>query len=85
MKKQIVVISNVDSGEYFFSTDHCQNHGLGNKFVPCTHYIPSCVVPRDSVPDGIVKNVSDLVAVFYYDMIEIPNPDSNKQPNFYIQ
>jgi len=80
MKNQVVVISNMDDNTYFFSKDHCQNHGLGKNYVPCTHYLPSQVTPRESVPDGIVKNVKDLVAVFYYDAIEIPNPDVNMQP-----
>jgi len=80
MKTQIVVISNDNT--YFFSKNHCQNHGLGDEYVPCTHYIPSYVEPRNSVPDGIVKNVSDLVAVFYHDMKEIKNPDDNMQPVF---
>jgi hypothetical protein len=51
MKKQVVVISNMDDNTYFFSKDHCQNHGLGSNFVPCTHYLPSQVEPRESVPD----------------------------------
>lgn len=82
MKNQVVVIANMDDNTYFFSKDHCQNHGLGGNFVPCTHYLPSQVEPRESVPNGIVKNVKDLVAVFYYDMQEIPNPNVNMQPVF---
>ena len=80
-KKMIVVISNMDNSTYFFSKDHCQNHGMGDSFVPCTHYIPSRVVPRKSVPDGIIKNITDLVAVFYDDMVEIDNPNPNFKPN----
>lgn len=80
MKKQVVVIS--DEKTYFFSKDHCQNHGLGDNYVPCTHFIPSKVKPRESVPDGVIKDVKDLVAVFYHDMKEIPNPDTNMQPVF---
>ncbi len=79
-KKQIVVIGNLDTMEYFFSKDHCQDHGMGKSWVPCTHYVPTCVAARPSVPDGIVKNINDIVAVFYDDMKEIPNPDSNMQP-----
>lgn len=81
-KKQtrIVVISNYDDKTYFFSKDHCQNHGLGNKYVPTTHFLPCQVTPRKSVPDGIIKNVKDLISVFYYDMKEIPNPDKSMQP-----
>ena len=82
MKNQVVVISNMDDNTYFFSKDHCQNHGLGSYFVPCTHYLPSRVEPRESVPDGIIKDTKDLVAVFYYDMQEIQNPDVNMQPVF---
>jgi len=80
MKDQIVVISSYDRGTYFFSKNHCQNHGLGKDYVPCTHYIPSNVVPRESVPDGVIKNIKDLVAVFYLDMNEIKNPDKTLQP-----
>lgn len=82
MKKQVIVISNMYDNTYFFSKDHCQNHGLGINFVPCTHFLPSHVSPSESVPDGIVKNVKELVAVFYDDMQEIPNPDINMQPVF---
>lgn len=78
----LVVISNMDDNTYFFSKDHCQNHGLGSNYVPCTHYLPSRVTPRESVPDGIVKDVKDLVSVFYCDMKEIPNPDKNMNPIF---
>lgn len=80
MNNQIVVIFNMDDNTYFFSKDHCQNHGLGDNYVPCTHYIPSYVTPRKSVPDGIIKNVKDLVAVFYHDAKEIANPDINMKP-----
>lgn len=81
MKNQIVVIANYENNTYFFSKDHCQNHGLGNDFVPCTHYLPSHVMPRKSLPDGIIRSVSDLVCVFYSDMKEIPNPNKEMQPN----
>lgn len=82
MKDQIIVISNMDDNTYFFSKNHCQNHGLGKSYVPCTHYVPMNVAPRKSVPDGVVKNVKDLVAVFYFDMKEILNPDKQMQPTF---
>ena len=82
MKTQIVVISNMDDNTYFFSKNHCQKHNLGENFVPCTHSIPSNVEPRKSVPDGTIKNVNDLVAVFYHDMTEIKNPDIDMQPVF---
>ena len=76
MKKQIITISNIDTKEYFFTTNHCQDHNLGNSWVSCTYTIPMYVEPRKSVPDGIIKDKADLVSVFYDDMIEISNPDS---------
>ena len=82
MKNTIVVISNMDNNTYFFSKNHCQDLGLGENFVPCAHYLPSRVEPRESVPSGIISNVKDLVSVFYYDMKEIPNPNINMQPIF---
>lgn len=66
---------------YFFSTDHCQKHNLGDSYVPCTHTIPSRCKPRKTLPDGIIKEKTDLVNVFYDDMTEIENPD----PKFRIK
>lgn len=82
MKTSVITFTNLENNTFFFSTNHCQNHDLGNNYVPCTHTIPSSVVPRESVPSGIVKNIEDLKAVFYDDLKEIPNPDENYQPNF---
>lgn len=81
-KQQIVVISNMDNNTFFFSTNHCQEHNLGDNYVPCTHSIPIFVEPRPTVPDGIVKSVADLINVFYDDMKQIDNPDKNYQPKF---
>lgn len=82
MKTQVVVILSMDNNTYFFSKNHCQNHNLGEEYVPCTHTLPIQVEPRLSVPDGIVKNLEDLVAVFYHDMTEIENPNKSMQPIF---
>lgn len=79
-KKTIVVIANHDEGKYFFSTNHCQNHGLSEKYVPVTHYFPREVAPRKELPTGKVDNVKDIVLVFYNDMVEIPNPNPEFQP-----
>lgn len=78
----VIVISNYDNLTYFFTKNHCQNHNLGSAYVSVTHYLPSHVVPRESVPDGIVRNVKDLVAVHYHEYKEIPNPDKDMQPIF---
>lgn len=84
METQIVVFSNMENNTYFFSKNHCQKHNLGNDFVPTTHTLPSFCEPRESVPDGVIKDVKDLVSVFYYDMEEIPNPDKDMQVVFKI-
>ncbi len=78
MKHSLTVIEN--ELVYFFSTDHCQNHGLGPNFVPVTYNWPCRVVERPGVEDGIVDTLDKLKLVFYKDMKEIPNPDPNFQP-----
>lgn len=71
----IVVISSEEKGEYFLSKDHCQNHGMGADYVAVTHYLPSNVVPRMGLEDGIIKNIEDLILVFYSDKQKIENPN----------
>jgi hypothetical protein len=80
--KSIITISNLSTGQYFFTTDHCQEHGLGPDWVPCTATLPMHVVPRPCVPDGIVRTKEDYVNVFYTDDTEIPNPDPTFDPEF---
>lgn len=77
---QIITISNLSTMQYFFTTDHCQDHGLGDDWVPCTYKLPGYVEPRACVPDGYVRTKEDYVNVFLDDMQEIPNPNSNYQP-----
>ena len=74
-KSTIIAIFNVVDDKYFFTTDHCQKHGLGENFVPCTHYIPQHVTPRESLPSGIITNKEDWKKVFGTKAEEIPNPD----------
>lgn len=69
---QVIIISNHDTKEYFVSSDHCEESPNG--FVPTTHYLPSNCAPRESVPDGIIKNFQDVINVFYSDYKEIVNP-----------
>lgn len=75
----LIVICNSNTKEYFFTTDHCQNHNLGDYFVPVTMGLPLFVVKRESCPDGWVKNKEDYKKVFQYDGKEIPNPDPKFQ------
>lgn len=71
---QITIISNLDTLQYFFANNHCQEHGLGDSFVPCTYRLPIQVEPRDILLSGIINTKEDLVNIFYNDMVEIPNP-----------
>ncbi len=76
-RSQIIVIS--DMKNFFFSTDHCQKHELGNDFVSTTFYLPMIVTPRESLPSGIITNKEELQKVMLYDEIEILNPDPKFQ------
>lgn len=75
----IITISNVNTGEYFFTTDHCQNHNLGPDWVSTTSTIPMEVVARECLPDGIIRNKEDYKKIFHAEGKEIPNPDPNFQ------
>jgi hypothetical protein len=75
MKKPIITISSIDKKQFFFTTDHCQKHNLGEDWVSCSSYLPIYVVPRAVVPDGWVKTKEQYKSVFYYNYEEIPNPN----------
>lgn len=79
MRKTIITIGNLDTKEYFFTTDHCQNHNLGNGWVPVTIYLPMVVVKRESCPDGVIRDKETYKKVFYTDCKEIPNPNAEFQ------
>lgn len=71
----IITISNLTTKEFFFTTDHCQDHGLGPEWVPCSYRLPMTVTPREGIEDGIVDTPRKLVKVFYDDHIKVLNPD----------
>lgn len=68
---EVVVFSSYDTNTFFISKSHTQHHNLGDDFVPTTHYLPSNVKPRECLPDGIIKNINDVLNVFYSDMQQI--------------
>ncbi|HEY4519729.1 MAG TPA: hypothetical protein VJH33_01690 [Candidatus Paceibacterota bacterium] len=80
----VIIFRRCDSGcrEFFFSTARCQPN-VPEGFVPMLFDLPHTVVARPAVPDGIVKNPAQVVAV-YQDGIaeEIPNPNPAYQPMF---
>lgn len=77
--EKIIVVSNLEKGEYFFTTKHHQEHGLGDEWVAMTTTIPMRVTPREDVPDGVIKNKEQYKKVFEKDSVEIPNPDPEYQ------
>lgn len=79
-RTHIVIISSYNKNQYFFSNDHCQDHGLGEDFVPVTHYLPARCVPREGIEDGIIDTVEKWLICCYSDMTEIENPDINFKP-----
>jgi len=79
LQQRVTIHSSLDRGEFFFSTDHCQEHGLEG-FVPGTAYLPFDIVPRPALPSGVVATVQELVMIFHSNQKEIPNPDPSYQP-----
>jgi hypothetical protein len=77
---RVIMHTNRGRGEYFFSTDHCQRHGLKG-YVASTAYLPIPVVPRRSLPSGLVTTVPEMLMIFHQGQKEIPNPDPNYQPS----
>lgn len=80
MKNFIITHTNADTGEFFFSTDHCQKHNLGDRWVPCTYGpLPGHVSPRPSLPTGVINNKEDYLKVFGVNNKQILNPQPEYQ------
>jgi len=81
MKKTLTIHHNAEKRRYFFSTDHCQGVGKSyyESFVPITVTLPLAVVPRPSLPSGLVKTKADYVRVFCKGDTEIENPEAGYQ------
>ncbi len=75
----IITISNEETKEMFFTTNHCQNHDKGQSFVSCTYRLPMRVVPREGVEDGFIDTREKLIKVFYSDFNIIKNPNPKFQ------
>lgn len=84
---RVIIHSSYSRGEYFFSTDHCQRiHAPetfppGEDWVPTTFYLPQGVVPRPSLPEGVIRTQADVVTIHHQGDREIPNPDPRFQPS----
>lgn len=79
MRQTIITISNLNTMEFFFTTNHCQKHALSNDWVSCTTDLPMSVVPRESLPSGIITNKEEYLKVFERGLTEIPNPQPEYQ------
>jgi len=65
---RITTITNVDTGDFFFTDDYCIGAGyLSSKWVPGSTNIPLSVKPRKSLPSGEVKTVDDYILIFHRD------------------
>ncbi len=76
---RVILHSNLERGEYFFSTDHCQPKTPAG-FVPITTTLPHRVTPRPALPSGVVATIEEMVLIYHDDQKEIPNPDPRYQP-----
>jgi hypothetical protein len=73
------ILSNDTTKQFFFSSDHCQRLSstvkLSKDWVPITFWLPMQVVPRPSLPDGVVDTLDKYIQLFHNDETEIENPD----------
>jgi len=82
------IFSSSELHQFFFSTDHIQRYRspiggqIDESFVPCSGSLPIYVVPRPSLPNGLVDTLDKYIQIFHDDEIEIPNPDPNYQPDY---
>ena len=74
MENRIVIIRNVETDEWFFSTNHCQS-GLSSNWVPCTMTSPYNITPREGFEEGILKSLNDFRRFENIDGSEIDNPN----------
>ena len=81
--KIITIFSSLETGEYFFSSDHCQklpsNFDNYESFVPVSYTIPQEVAPRPGLEHGAIKTVGDLIFVYHRFEREIKNPNKEYQ------
>ena len=62
----ITVITNVNTEDFFFTDDYCLGVGyLPDDWVPSTTGLPLRVVPRETLPDGVVDTLDKYILVFH--------------------
>ncbi len=80
-----IIFSSLDDGKFFRSTSHTQRYEskvqIPDRYVPITYSLPHEAVARDSLSDGVVKNINDIISIYHYDQGEVRNPDQLFQPS----
>ena len=60
------VITNVNTQDFFFTDDYCLGvNYLPDDWVPSTTGLPLRVVPRETLPDGVVDTLDKYILVFH--------------------
>lgn len=75
----VIILDNIDTREFFFTTDHCQP--VDNKnYVPVTFYLPYHIVPREHFETGILNTQKDIKRFLEHcGSKEIANPNKEYQ------
>lgn len=83
MKGYIITTENVNTGEWFYTTDHCQhleNDPNSTEWVSCAYGpLPGHCEPRKGLENGLITNKTDYELVFHEGIAPIANPNPNYQ------
>lgn len=61
-----ITITHVETGDFFFTDDYCIGVDyLPTQWVPCTTQLPTRVVPRETLPDGVVDTLDKYILIFH--------------------
>lgn len=60
------IVTHVGTGNFFFTDDYCIGvNYLPDDWVPCTTHLPCRVVPRETLPDGVVDTLDKYILIFH--------------------
>jgi len=68
--KEIITIGNIKKQQFFFTTNHCQPHNLGDDWVSCSE--------RNTTREA-VKESEEECGMVWARCFEIPNPQPEYQ------
>ncbi len=85
-RQRYTIFDSLARREFFFSTKHLQRLysrvSVPDEFVAVSFTLPMSVIPRPSLPDGLVDTIEKYVMIFHPGQKEIPNPDPLFVPDF---